>query len=679
MNNDATFNYRYCEDPEPAGIEIGEAEAEVKARLMPDVLLRLDGPDFQANLLQHLRNRETPRLFFGPGNPGRIAALARELDPDAWAWERRTADEATAGRFYGASNPCCERFIQVDRDTFDFSSYPHPDPETIHGLNRHRWFVALGRHYWDDGERRYFDTLMDHWDFFCRKVPFPDESWYASLHAVGPLNMPPPFGELDIFIRLTSWWWAYWCILHAPEITPERNLVLLARCLRHFDMVAARGIHRQESNKTAMQQEALFLWATALPEIRGMRVWSHAARNNLENSLGKAVLADGAHWEMALSYHAGCIKWYGASYLLAERNGVPFATEYGRRLLEMGKYLDALVLPDGAEPCLGDSDRLAGWRAQLSLLMGIFPEARFRHAPSPSLSSLWISGGQTWDPAARTAGDASQPFAGTFPCAGVGVAATGSPLKGTVCILDNGPNHGYHAHDDNLSVQYEAFGKPVLVDPGRWIYDRSERRAWVCGASSHNRPWIDDAADRIGLPHIVRMDDRIATAPVVSIDGALAHLSAVLHGLNGYPDATAARSCWIHLDESRPWLVVLDRFDGAHERSWVDSWLLPAEQPGVAAGDCIDLNLDGALCVRVLSAADHPIDRTDDEGFWCPQYAEARPARWLRFCGSCATGLRAFAFVPYTGEPPELMLQITGGKVCYRRDGKEFNLENVNE
>src|SRR5690554_3449936 len=141
------------------------------------------------------------------------------------------------------------------------------------------------------------------WDFCVARVPFHDEALYRRISAFPPRILLPPYGELDNFIRLTNWYWAFWTSIFAPEMTPARHAILLARCLRQFDFVAARGIGRQEHNFTAMHMESLYLWACALPEITGMPVWKHAARNNLESSFRRAVFEDGVHWEKSAGYH----------------------------------------------------------------------------------------------------------------------------------------------------------------------------------------------------------------------------------------------------------------------------------------------------------------------------------------------------------------------------------------
>ncbi len=202
--------------------ELEAAVELLKDRLSRRLVQELEAGDFAEDLLAYLRQRKTPCLLFTPGNAPHIMQRCRELDPEEYAWEKRIADEAVQGRSYAASNPYCDRFVELDKETFDFTEFEHWDKEALHGLNRHRWYASLARHYWEAQDRTYFDALMREWDFFAEKVPAPDEAMLANIHSMGSGGMRPPYAELDTYIRLTNWWWAFWLSLYAEPMTAER-------------------------------------------------------------------------------------------------------------------------------------------------------------------------------------------------------------------------------------------------------------------------------------------------------------------------------------------------------------------------------------------------------------------------------------------------------------------------
>ena len=660
--------------------ELTDAVHYLRTRFHPDFVTQWPAEEFAARLLAYLRERAAPKLLFSAENLARINRLAKQYDPNEFAWERRIADEAVEGRLYAASNPHCDRFLPVDREAFDFSAFEHEDPQALHGLNRMRWLAALGRAYWIDRDPRYFDALLREWDFFCAKVPFPGEDWLAGVHAIGPAGLRPPYGELDLFIRLTNWYWAYWLVLFAEEMTPERNAVLLARCLRHFDLVAARGINTHEHNFTSMQMEALYLWASALPEAAGMTVWKHAARNIMESSLRRAVLPDGVQWEMSPGYHLGCIRWYGTSFLLGRRNREPWAEEYGIRLRKMGDLGEALVMPDGTQLAISDTDRDRAWSGALALLKAIFPEAAFEVPVTPSYFSLWVSDGTTWE------GDAVAPPqpVRVFPHAGLAIARTSRGRRASVAVLDNGPTNAGHAHKDNLNVLYEAFGRAIIADPGRWVYDNTPRRRWAISTPAHNTVWIEDepltGADFSGeaFAHdrwhrqVPQADDQRVTAPAVIETERYFRLEATFALFTRAADARVTRRVYLGRDEERPWLVVIDDIAGPRPHRWTESWLLPTAQPPVRTDWGWQTAYEDGTGVAIALPAG--LDLRDEEQFWCIQYAVRAPARWVRCSGECAAARRAFAFVPFTGEPRVPALEEEGTRMLLRIDGEAISL-----
>lgn len=636
--------------------EVQAAEALLYDRLEWDLVDVLEsGGDFAEALLVYLRDRDKPKLLFSPENLSRIAALAEEHDPEESAWEQEIADNAVEGRLYGASNAYCRRFLDVHTDDFDFSTFDHFDPQTIHGLNRHRWFASLGRTLWATGDRKYFDALMREWDFFVERVPFPGEEYLRIVHAIGERRHWTPYWELDMFIRLNNWYYAYWLALHSEFMTPERNMVLLARCLQQFDLVAARGVRVHHDNFTAMQMEALYVWAASLPEATGMTVWKHAARNIMEGSMREAVWEDGVQWEKSASYHVGCIRWYGTSYLLGLRNEEPWAEEYGARLKAMGAYVDAIVTPDGNTPLLSDSDRTAGWRAGLSLLRCIFPDLTFRNTVSPTYFSLWASDGLEWASNAPQAPEESH--VDIFPDGGVGVAGTLGGSEGSMVILDNGPTLAGHSHRDNLTIHYEAFGKPVIVDPGRWMYRGDADRNWVTRPHSHNtlvreapRPLPWTPIEELSFETIFGPEDPRVGAIEQDDEDGNPQLTTSFRGYASNHAALVTRRVIMSGREAEPWLIVTDRIEDTEDAPWTNAWLFPASAPAERRDNGWIVRLDSGLSVG-MSAYPHDLDMRDEEMFWCPNYGEKSPARWIRFFSTVKETTRIFVFVPSQGEP----------------------------
>ena len=647
----------------------------LRARLNRDVADRLDEGDFAENLLRLLRERPEARLLFSPDKLSAIARAAREVDPDEADWERDIADNAVEWRLYAASNAYCRRFPQIDRETFDFSTFDHKDPEALHGLNRLRWLRSLALAYWETGDRKYFDSLMEQWDFFVEKAPIPGPEFSRRVHAMGRQNMDPPWQELDTFIRLTNWYWAYWLALFAPEMTPERNAVLLSRCLRVFDIVASRGVRNLEHNKNTMGMEAIYFWASSLPEATGMELWRNMARNTLEASMSRGVFSDGAQHEKAAGYHAGCIRWYGTSFILGRRIGDEWATDYADRLRLMGEYLDAILTPDGMTPLMSDADRVRSGMSALALLRCAFPDITFRRPVAPKFFSAWVSDGMTWDPEDTV--EERDPIS-VFEQAGVAVVRSGPGHEAPGVILDNGPTNAGHSHFDNLTIHYDLLEGPVIVDPGRSFYGAHAERAWVVNAESHNTVYIEDTPVEPGdwirehaFSAVMGPEDERAGEILVGEQSGATTLQSYFRGHAEDPGAEVRRFVVMPNDPAETWLAVVDDIEGPEAHNWTTSWLFPASEPGRQTKTGYELDLDSGFCVRFAFVGDTLLALRDEAMFWCPQYAEKSPARWVRFTSHCERTRRAFLFVPLMDTDVTPDIELTSEGVVLSLDGRK--------
>ncbi len=652
----------------------------IRRRLDPDVCAGLEGADFARKLRDYLRGRQGAEVLFLPERIEHIAARAEALDPRESAWERRIADEAVEGRLYAASNPHAESFLAVDRNVFDFRTIRHFDPEAIHGLNRCRWLACLARQYWLNRSTRYFDALVREWDFYVEKVPFRDDLLVHGVQRIDDEDARlPTYHDLNGYIRLMNWYWAYWLSLWASEMTPERHAVLLARCLRLFDAVAARPFRMVEHNKFTMQMEPLYLWASALPEFTGMPLWKESARRWLETSLMAAVWEDGAQWEKSADYHIGCIRWYGVSYIAGQRWGERWHEKYGPRLRAMGEYLDALVTPEGRTPLLSDSDRTEGWRGALALIRAAFPDMKFQRPIAPSYASLWVSDGAEWD-ARNCVGEKARVT--VFPCAGVAVARASGRTDAALVILDNGPTRAGHAHKANLTVHFDALGRPILVDPGRWIYDgRDPDRVWVQMPWSHNTVIpeetpisADTPAARNPLPIISTPGDNRIGPTSGRDEGDILRLCSRITGFTGESQAVVCRTVAVCSRADAPWMLVADRIESPSEQVWTNAWLIPGTEPIEPAAGGWRATLDAKIGLGIAALDAEAYSLRDEARFWCPNYAVKSPARWVRFSRRCARSLRAFAFAPVRGRAAIPRLRMEGSVIVVETDQGEWRL-----
>lgn len=628
-------------------------------------LMKLQPGPFANALLAHLTDPNRPGAIYHKDRLQPTAALATQLHAEQARWDQEVAMLALEHIVPAASNPYGTT-KETLREGFDFNSRHYPDPESIHGLNRCRWFIALARAYWQNQDPAYFEALMWHWDFYARHVGDPDASTIAQLQAIGPgAGRPAPWHSLNSFIRLTSWWHAFWLSIHAREMTPQQLVVLLSHSLKLLDYVHAHGVRMQEHNFTSMQMQGLYYWAISLPEWSGMHTLATMARNSTEYSLHRALLPDGLQWETSLSYHIGCIAWYGGPALLGQRLGQPWNDTYLDLLSKMGDITDQCIEPDGQVYLMSDTDRKSNWRLGLGLLGQLFPKKTFMHKTTPDLETIWLCEGQVnVSPRSRKA----KPGAVVFPHAGLAVArSAGKPES--VLFLDNGPSNAGHAHMDQLSIYWTVEGELTLVDPGRYIYKNDDNRAWIRSMQAHNSVWFNPEKSPVvsAASRVPPGDPRIEPIVIQEGDG-IVHLTTTFKAYAGDPTAWATRRVTFPLTKEANWLLVVDRFESREKQAWNNSWLTPGDQKAVCRDGRFEVRLQSGKTLSCVFTADHAVKCASEQRFWTPDYAMMDPAQWTRIAGHTRAGLRAHLLTTLPTRQMSIKLSKTG-KVTAKLNG----------
>lgn len=280
-------------------------------------------------------------------------------------------------------------------------------------------------------------SLVDAWHPYCiaRRIP----NW-ARLWA----EQPPeePLGQQV----LASLW---------------RQAEFLARNLE-WDL---RGNHLLEDLR-GLSWAVAFFGPAAAPR------WKRALRRHVPAQLREQVLPYGEHVERSAMYHVAMLE---AVVDMAEllRESIPGVAAHCRATGErMADFLEAILLPDGEIPLLGDS------------CFGETPPARnvLDRARSMTDRSEVGQGGDT------------------------GASRTSSPVRvvgpywafrhgGDMLLFDAGPAAcdwlPAHGHADLLHAELALAGRRVLTDSGVHDYDDSPERAYCRSTAAHNTLEID--------------------------------------------------------------------------------------------------------------------------------------------------------------------------------------------
>ena len=419
------------------------------------------------------------------------------------------ADDYVAGRFHFLGNHDLDFGEPIDWHLEPVSGKRSPllhwsridevdavesgDKKIVWELNRHQYFVTLGRAYWVTQDERYAKTFASHLsEWMDQNPPKLGLNWVSSL---------------EVAFRAISWLWALQLFKNATQLTPElytRTLKFLYLHGRHVETY----LSTYSSPNTHLTGEALGLYymGTLLPEFDASTQWREKGKKILVDELSRHVLDDGVYFERASYYHRYTTEFYTHFLILSERNADAIGNDVKKKLQSLLDHLMYLTRPDGTTPFVGDDDggrlvaldqrEINDFRPVLSTGASLFNRADYKFvAGEVAESTLWLLGTKG---VGNFEGVASHPPESTsraFPDGGYYVMRDGWTKDSNYLLLDCGP-HGVlncgHAHADALSFEMAAKGRAMLVDTGTFTYTGSrEERDYFRNSSAHNTLTVD--------------------------------------------------------------------------------------------------------------------------------------------------------------------------------------------
>lgn len=373
------------------------------------------------------------------------------------------------------------------------------DKKVTWELNRHQYFLTLGRAYWLTGDERYAEVFVAH------VTSWMDEN-------------PPKLGinwasSLEISFRSISWLWALQFFAGSQWLTDD----VLLRMLKFLYLNASHletYLSTYFSPNTHLTGEALGLFyiGLLLPEFRDARRWRDLGLEILEAQLSRHVQPDGVYFEQSSYYHRYTADFYIHLAVLLRRNGMKLPETLEPKLKLLLDHLMYITRPDGTTPFFGDDDggrlvmldeRAANdFRSVLSTGAVLFKRPDYKFvAGEAAEETLWLLGAEGLRLFDELESEKPAKESVAFADGGYYVMRDGWSANANYLLFDCGP-HGWancgHAHADALSIEVAAGGKTALVDPGTFTYTGGkELRDWFRGSSAHNTVTVDGESSSI--------------------------------------------------------------------------------------------------------------------------------------------------------------------------------------
>ena len=280
---------------------------------------------------------------------------------------------------------------------------------------------------------------------------------------------------MEVALRAMNLLAAFEVFRHSPQLD-STFLQFFLRLLQQHGNYIRRNLefsYIATSNHYLSDVVGLLWLGLLFPQLRAAEGWREFGFNQMLREMDKQVLADGADFESSTGYHRFVTELFLYSFMLCRANNVDIEQRYWSRLHQMLVYLRAYLRPDGFAPLIGDTDsgqvlpvvrRRADDHAYvLDIGASVFNDLKSEHAVSQA-----------------------------FPDAGIYIMrdrdlylcfnASGAGING----------RGSHGHNDALSIEVSAGGRPFIVDPGTYVYSADlQKRHEFRSTAYHSTVQID--------------------------------------------------------------------------------------------------------------------------------------------------------------------------------------------
>ena len=256
--------------------------------------------------------------------------------------------------------------------------------------------------------------------------------------------------------RLNRWVDVLDALIDTPAVqnNPDKVCNIISFMWGDCESLATKDITNGSywwSNWRIVANAGFFKANEYFPEWKNYTNWRNRATGNIDYTLDLLFVDDMSFAEAGPAYAVWCVELFGDAARMAELNGRPLAKEFTEKLRYATRFALESLYPDGYDTNIGDSN----YKDRMSVFDDL---AEFYG--NDSIINAFVNGDD----------EGAEYFSSIYHDSNTMLMRDSwNPDEAIYLQFNNNPFDG-HAHPDSAAVVMYAYGKPLLVDSGRYSY-----------------------------------------------------------------------------------------------------------------------------------------------------------------------------------------------------------------
>ncbi len=360
-------------------------------------------------------------------------------------------------------------------------------PDSPDYVRQNDLFAELGRAYQLTGNEKYAKKLNELMADYIQDnaSPFEGGMTGGKWHA------------MHMAWRMNDAWDGFGAAFHSKSLTDDVKIAWL----EYWSRIGYFAEHKESGgNQANATADSLMAFAARFPEYKRSSHWFNAGFQKLtENSL-KVFREDGGCVEPAMTYHGLSLVTLLSGIDQARKFGLEVPAELLKTAEKACAYTAYILKPDGQVPSLGDTDveefrpdvkKWNGWRDG-EVMQG------YKRFGREDLLYIATVGKQGKRP---NSASTAFPNTGHYILRSDWGGENGEGFEDARYLFFRAGKFGSHGHDDLNQITLYAYGRPLIIDPGRakygtpLMFELSKNR-------SHNVLLVDDLDMQHRMPQL---------------------------------------------------------------------------------------------------------------------------------------------------------------------------------